>query len=144
MSDLGNKEIFAENLKYYIEKSGKDRRELAQIWGFPYSTVTEWINAKKYPRIDRIEIMANYFHILKSDLIEDKKKQHDDRRKMQKKNDIMSDIVVKMRTDSNFCSLVESLYNRNDSEIYELMKTLLTLDEEKINGVKQMLSAFLK
>lgn len=144
MSDLGNKEIFAENLKYYIEKSGKDRKELAEIWGFPYSTVTEWINAKKYPRIDRIEIMANYFHILKSDLIEDKKKQSAERRKMQKKNDTMTDIVLKMRTDPNFCSLVESLYSRNDSEILELMKTLLSLDNEKIHSVKQMLSAFLK
>lgn len=144
MSDLGNKEIFAENLKYYIDKSGKDRKELAEIWGFPYSTVTEWINAKKYPRIDRIEIMANYFHILKSDLIEDKKKQNAERGKMQKKNDIMSDIVVKMRTNPEFYSLVESLYSRNDSEIIELMKTLLSLDDDKINGVKQMLSAFLK
>lgn len=144
MSDLGNKDIFAENLKYYIEKSGKDRRELAEIWGFPYSTVTEWINAKKYPRIDRIEIMANYFHILKSDLIEDKKKQRADRGKMQKKNDTMTDIVMRMRMDSDFLYIVESLHSRNDSEIMDLMKTLLALDDEKIHGVKQMLSAFLK
>lgn len=74
MSSLGNKEIFSKNLKYYIEKSGKDRRELADIWGFPYSTVTEWVNGRKYPRIDRIEIMADYFGILKSDLIEEKEK----------------------------------------------------------------------
>lgn len=78
MTSLGNKEVMAKNLKYYIEKSGKDRRELAEIWGFPYSTVTEWINGKKYPRIDRIEIMADYFGILKSDLIEDKEKQPTD------------------------------------------------------------------
>ena len=70
MSNIGNKETMAKNLKYYIAKSGKDRRELAEVWGFPYSTVTEWINGKKYPRIDRIEIMADYFGILKSDLIE--------------------------------------------------------------------------
>ena len=70
MSNIGNKEILSRNLKYYIERSGKDRRELARIWGFPYSTVTEWINGKKYPRIDRIEVMADYFGILKSDLIE--------------------------------------------------------------------------
>ena len=72
MTALGNKEILSKNLKYYIEKSGKDRRELAKIWGFPYSTLTEWINGRKYPRIDRIEIMADYFGILKSDLIEEK------------------------------------------------------------------------
>lgn len=72
MSNIGNKEILSRNLKFYIEKSGKDRRELSEIWGFPYSTVTDWINGKKYPRIDRIEIMADYFGILKSDLIEEK------------------------------------------------------------------------
>ena len=72
MSALGNKAILSKNLKRYIEQSGKDRKELAEIWGFPYSTVTEWVNGKKYPRIDRIEIMADYFGILKSDLIEDK------------------------------------------------------------------------
>ena len=74
MSNLGNKTILSKNLKRYIEQSGKDRRELAEIWGFPYSTVTEWINGRKYPRIDRIKIMADYFGILKTYLIENKKK----------------------------------------------------------------------
>ena len=126
MSNIGNKETLSENLKYYIDKSGKDRRELAEIWGFPYSTVTEWINAKKYPRIDRIEIMADYFGILKSDLIEDKTKE---RKEMQKNNDTIASIIVRMRTDSNFMELVETLYS---------------MDEEKILSVKQMLSAFMK
>lgn len=71
MSALGNKAIFSKNLKKYIAMSGKDRRELADIWGFPYSTVSEWVNGRKYPRIDRIEVMADYFGISKSDLIED-------------------------------------------------------------------------
>ena len=74
MSSLGNKAILSKNLRYYIEKSGKDRRELSETWGFPYSTVTDWVNGNKYPRIDRIEIMADYFGILKSDLIEEKEK----------------------------------------------------------------------
>lgn len=72
MSSIGNKVVFSKNLRHYIEKSGKDRRELSEIWGFPYSTVTEWVNGKKYPRIDRIEKMADYFGIKKSDLIEEK------------------------------------------------------------------------
>lgn len=72
MTALGNKEVLSRNLKYYIEKSGKDRRQLAEIWNVPYSTLTGWINAQKYPRIDKIEIMADYFGILKSDLIEEK------------------------------------------------------------------------
>ena len=72
MSNIGNKETMSKNLKYYIERSGKDRKTLAEIWGFPYSTVTDWINGNKYPRIDRIEVMAEYFGVQKSDLIEEK------------------------------------------------------------------------
>lgn len=70
MSDLGNKEVMANNLRRYVEKSGKDRKQIAEELGFPYSTFTDWMNAKKYPRIDRIEKMADYFGVLKSDLIE--------------------------------------------------------------------------
>ena len=74
MSDLGNKLTFSKNLKYYLERSGKDRKEVCSDLGFKYSTFCEWISAKKYPRIDKIELLANYFKILKSDLIEDKTK----------------------------------------------------------------------
>ena len=40
--------------------------------GFKYTTFTDWYNGNKYPRIDKIELLANYFGVLKSDLIEDK------------------------------------------------------------------------
>lgn len=72
MSDIGNREIFAKNLSYYVERSGKDQKEIAEIVGVAPSTFNEWTKGKKYPRIDKIEMLANYFGILKSDLIEDK------------------------------------------------------------------------
>lgn len=75
MSNIGNKEIFAKNLKYYIDRSGKNQAEIAEIVGVSKATLTNWIQATKYPRIDKIEMLANYFGILKSDLIEDKHKQ---------------------------------------------------------------------
>ena len=34
-------------------------------------TFSDWVNAKTYPRIDKIELMANYFGISKADLVED-------------------------------------------------------------------------
>lgn len=72
MTALGNKDIFAKNLRYYVERSGRDRKEIAEALGIPYSTFTEWCNARKYPRIDRIEKLADYFGVMKSDLIEEK------------------------------------------------------------------------
>ncbi len=72
MSNIGNKEIMAKNLKNYLKIKGKNRTEICSDLGLPYSTFTEWLNGKKYPRIDNIEKLANYFGIEKSDLIEDK------------------------------------------------------------------------
>lgn len=72
MNDLGNKEIFAKNLKYYMELNKKDRNDISRDLGIPYTTVTSWCNAEFYPRIDKIELLANYFCIQKSDLVERK------------------------------------------------------------------------
>ena len=72
MSSIGNKEVFARNLSYYLRLRGRDQKEVAEIVGVAPSTFNEWIKGKKYPRIDKIEILANYFGIMKSDLIEDK------------------------------------------------------------------------
>ena len=72
MSSIGNKEVFARNLSYYIQLSGRDQKEIAEVIGVAPSTFNEWVKGKKYPRIDKIELLANYFGILKSDLIEEK------------------------------------------------------------------------
>ena len=71
MSNIGNKEVFAKNLTYYVNRSGKDQKVVANDIGVAPSTFNEWVKAKKYPRIDKIEMLANYFGILKSDLIEE-------------------------------------------------------------------------
>lgn len=73
MSTIGNKETFAKNLVYYLSICGREQKEVAEDIGVPTSTFNEWVKAKKYPRIDKIEKLANYFKIKKSDLIEDKK-----------------------------------------------------------------------
>lgn len=70
MSDLGNKEIFSKNLKYYMALNNKDRNDICHDLKFPYTTFAEWYNGNIYPRIDKIEMLANYFNIKKSDLIE--------------------------------------------------------------------------
>ncbi len=74
MSDLGNKEIFAKNLNYYMNINKKSRSAVCKDLDIPYSTFTDWCNANIYPRIDKIEILANYFDIKKSDLVENKEK----------------------------------------------------------------------
>lgn len=70
MSTIGNKEVFSSNLRFYMEKRNKSRNEVCEALNFKYTTFTDWCNGVKYPRIDNIEKLANYFGISKSDLIE--------------------------------------------------------------------------
>ena len=67
-----NKQVMAKNIRYYMEKNGLNSTDLALELDFKYSTVLDWLKANTYPRIDKIEMMANYFKIEKSDLVEDK------------------------------------------------------------------------
>ena len=121
MSNLGNKEIMAKNLQYYMTRSGKSQKELAQIVGVSTSTFNDWVKAKKYPRIDKIEMLANYFRILKSDLIEEKTEEHWD---MQKKNDTLTDIVLRLRSDDVFLEAVEALSKMDQEKLSNLLALL--------------------
>ncbi len=73
MSDLGNKEIMSKNIQYYMNKYEKSRLDMCNALGVKYTTFTDWVKGNTYPRIDKIELMANYFGIEKSDLVEEKR-----------------------------------------------------------------------
>lgn len=74
-TQLGNKKIMAKNIQYYMDLYNKTRNDICQDLGIKYTTFTDWIKANTYPRIDKIELMANYFNIEKSDLIEEHNKE---------------------------------------------------------------------
>lgn len=70
-----SKKVFAQNLQRYIAEAGKTQKDIADVIGVSAPTLNEWVTGKKFPRIDKIQRLADYFGILKSDLIEDKRKQ---------------------------------------------------------------------
>ena len=117
---IGNKEIFAKNLKKQIIRSGKNRKQIAEDLNCSYSTLTDWINDKKYPRIDRIELLAEYFRISKSDLIEDFEE-------IKKDNDRLAAIIVKLRTNK---------------ELLDVVERLVSLDKNKLESLGRLLDTF--
>ena len=124
MSKEWSKQFFANNLKRYMELSGKNQKELAEIAGVSAPTFNEWVNGKKFPRINKVQILADYFGIKKSDLIEEKLSEE-----QKAGNDTLAGIIVRLRMDADFRQLIETLY---------------ALDSEKLKGVQQMLQAFAK
>nr|DAE91604.1 MAG TPA: Repressor protein CI [Caudoviricetes sp.] len=71
MGNLGNKKTMSKNLKKYLKLYNVSRMQLSESLDISYSTISDWINGNAYPRIDKIEMMANYFGINKSDLVEE-------------------------------------------------------------------------
>ena len=69
-NSLGNKKIMANNIRRHLDSLGLNVKDFAALMNFKYTTVLDWVNAKTYPRIDKIELMANYFKVDKSDLVE--------------------------------------------------------------------------
>lgn len=70
-NNLGNKETMAKNIRRYLEAKGMSMPALADAIGVPYNTVNNWCNGSNYPRIDKIERMANLFGCSKADLVEE-------------------------------------------------------------------------
>lgn len=75
MSEEMYKKIFSENLKYYMELHHKTQIDLVNDLHFDKSTVSTWCNGTRLPRMDKVEALARYFGINRSDLIEKREKQ---------------------------------------------------------------------
>ena len=93
---MEHKEVFSRNLQKYMALNGKSRKEVCQALGYSYFTFSDWVNGKKMPRMDKVEQLANYFGILKSDLIEDKKEQPTENDGLSKKQKAFIDKVMQM------------------------------------------------
>lgn len=124
MKDLGNKHVMSMNLKRLMAEKNISAKELSRRLDFPYTTLLSWLKADNYPRIDKIEAMADYFGVQKSDLIEQKLTEA-----QKAGNEALAGIIVRLRMDAGFRQIVE---------------TLNTLDADKLKGVQQMLDAFAK
>ena len=120
---MDNKDIFATNLKRYMALNEKSRKDVSEALGISYYTVTDWVKGKKYPRMDKVEMLADYFGILKSDLIEEKTVEH---REMQQKNSTLAELTVRMRKDDDFLSVVKIISELSPEQLASI-KQVATL-----------------
>ena len=72
MSEDAYKKIFSRNLNYYMALNGKTQTDLINDLGLNKSAVSTWCNGTRLPRMDKVELLAQYFKVNRSDLIEDK------------------------------------------------------------------------
>lgn len=110
---LGNKEIMAKNIKKYMAIKGVNQTEMCNALGFKFMTLSDWLHAKTYPRIDKIELMANYFGISKADLVED----HADEEQHYYLDDDAREMAEFMHKNPNYKVLFDAVRNVSAEDI---------------------------
>ena len=70
---------FADNLKRLMKKHGMNQKDIAKIAGVSQQTVSLWLSGDRIPRMGKIQILADYFGIYKSELIEERSEENEAR-----------------------------------------------------------------
>ena len=72
MSEELYKKIFSDNLRYYMNKCDKSQIDIVNDLGYDKSAVSTWFNGSRLPRMDKVDALAKYLGVRRSDLIEEK------------------------------------------------------------------------
>lgn len=67
------RKIFSDNLRRLLAKKGYDQVVLAQEMQVSSSTASDWCTGKKYPRVDKMQRLADWLGVFKSELTEEQK-----------------------------------------------------------------------
>ena len=117
---------FSDNLKYYVERSGRTQKEIAEAIGVTSASLSRYVNGIDYPRMDKVQKLADYFGILKSDLIEDGEEK-------EKENRVVSDMIVKMNTNEDFYQIIEMLHGCDDARLKRMLAYLNLVNKDLKN-----------
>lgn len=66
-----NLDVFTKNFKRHLALSGMRQIDVANAIGVSAGTITDWKRGRSYPRMDKIQALADLFGIQKSDLVEE-------------------------------------------------------------------------
>lgn len=72
MDESRAKKVFVENLKYYMELRGEQQKTAAAYCGVSTGTFSDWIRGRAYPRVGKMQKLADFLHVEISDLIEER------------------------------------------------------------------------
>lgn len=112
MTDEEQRKVFAKNLNYYIAQSGKQQKEVAKDLGFHATTFNTWCVGKILPKMGKVQKIADYFGIGKSDLI-----------------DVHIESPRQGSPDQSVLDLYHRLDSTDQAKVVERMEVLLEADK---------------
>ena len=57
------KKVFVSNLQRYLDEGGKMKKDIAAHLNISAGTVSDWCKLRSYPRMDKIQKLAEYFGV---------------------------------------------------------------------------------
>ncbi len=72
MSETEARVLFALNLDDYMRDRGVSRADVCKATGIPYTTLANWLQAKRYPRPEHVTKLAKYLGVSVADLVDEK------------------------------------------------------------------------
>ena len=63
MRNENDKRVMARNIIKYMDKKGVTAADVCKALNIKQNTFSDWINAKTYPRVDKMRLLADYFDI---------------------------------------------------------------------------------
>lgn len=113
---------FPKALKYYMSANGKKQQDLIADLKLSSATVSQWVNGKAFPRMDRVEMLANYFGISTTDLF--------------------MDPYSKPKPSTNPVMMAKLL--ENSPPLYDLFTLVISLQEKDLEILKAMVERFIE
>ena len=110
-----------------ISDAGMRPIELSEKTGIPKSMLSYYINGKTKPKADRLYKIAQALDVSEAWLLGYDVPKY--RTEDQKKNDQLAQLIVRMRLDSDF---------------YSMVSALAELDEEKYESIRQLVATLKK
>ena len=121
MADKELRELFAANLRYWLEQRGKTQADLRRYMNVSSATASDWYNGRKIPRTDKISIICSWLGIELDDLLTQKDRQMD----------------ISYYDDPDARELAEFLFSNPEYKV--LFDAARTVKKEDIEFVKSMI-----
>ena len=102
------RKILSENLEQLMKENNITQVELSEAIGVSQSTISNWLKEIKYPRISKIQELANYFNVPKSRITEDKSLRQDTMAAHFDKDDLTEE---EMKEVQDFIKFIKSKRN---------------------------------
>lgn len=102
--------IFSNNLNYWLRRRGKTQADLYKRMDVSSATASDWCNAKKVPRADKLVEIASWLMIEISDLLS--VKSHED--------DETNDLIFRIRDDNKFKKLILNVSKFEETNLDKL------------------------